>query len=74
MLVSMVVDGVTTYPPYCPFGVMNAHHSSICGNPDLDGRKTLYCDYVNDAGQWVDAPCRCPIIKASKVVEVRAEI
>lgn len=75
MQVVMIVDGAETYPPLCPFGIMNSHHSAICGHPELtDGRKSLYCNYINDAGQWVDAPCRCPLLHESKVIEVKAKI
>ena len=75
MRVAMIVDGVTTYPPYCPFAVTNSHHSTICGHPAMDaGRKSLYCDYIDDAGRYVNAPPRCPLIRGSKDVVVRAEI
>jgi len=75
MRVAMDVDGVTTYPPYCPFIVMNSRHNSICGHPSFDvGRQSLYCDYINDAGQWVDCPTRCPLLRECKDMSVRAEI
>lgn len=62
MIVSVTIGDRVEFPDTCPFR-REYRGSHICGHPDIEASKSLYCEYTHTPSSFVEPPTRCYLLK-----------